>query len=332
VLDWLPDDVRKTLGWKSRIAVSILRNVPMILDQASQAKARDELRRNGVDGLRVVHELKVKAYTDALAASLSKLPSATIEERVRIEQDIENIEGRIRQVEIEYKAMIRLDAPDHPDVPTGEPASSNAWYDQFSQYARARNESWRSELLARAFAEEILHPGSFGTHGLWVVGTMDRTNFQEFSAYLDIASQMDGAFILPEQLDSAETEGTLTLRGPFDMEMMLDIRGETPRQIQLQEFAFNIDGLGLIAAPWQTTSRISEGVPAIIGYGASQFEVATKCNVSFRMLGTTPLGSRIARLHTPVQQEKGQKLFDALMNWLKPNLVSKKEMQLANRS
>src|SRR5436190_1007516 len=80
-----------------------------------------------------------------------------------------------------------------------------------SELARAHNETWREDLLARALATESASPGSVSPRALWLLGTLEASQFTAFAAILNLASRIDDALIIP-------SNGSFILRDVPDYE------------------------------------------------------------------------------------------------------------------
>ncbi len=110
-------------------------------------------------------------------------------ERIRIRRDIQEIEKEVRQFKIIGKAKDELESCNETLTDDDKEISPH-WMDKFNELAKAHNEDWREELLAKALASEAKKPGSIGPRALWLIGTMEENLFHAFAALIDVCSDI----------------------------------------------------------------------------------------------------------------------------------------------
>lgn len=116
-------------------------------DTASQAFQRHLGRVAEVDALRALLKGEVETRSAIRRSLLERYVAATDEERVRIERDIEYIDGVTRQLNIAAKSLSYgpREEPQQQTAPPPKPIEDH-WIDRFNELAFKRNEDWRNEL------------------------------------------------------------------------------------------------------------------------------------------------------------------------------------------
>lgn len=77
----------------------------------------------------------------------------------------------------------------------------SSWFDTFEMFARRRNESWRTNMFARALVEDDGEPGCISLKSLWELGMMSADDFGSLAVFCDSALYIDDApmiFLEPE--------------------------------------------------------------------------------------------------------------------------------------
>jgi len=157
-------------------------------DKASEAYQRHLGRVAEVEVLRDLLKSEIETRSAIRRTLLEKFIAAPDEERVRIERDLEYVDGVTRQLNVVAKSLSYGSTGESPPEKTPEKPKQveDHWIDRFNELARKRNEEWRSELLARALAEEAANPGSVSPRALWLIGSMERQLFRALSHLLDL--------------------------------------------------------------------------------------------------------------------------------------------------
>jgi len=132
-----------------------------------------------VEVLRDLLKSEIETRSAIRRTLLEKFIAAPDEERVRIERDLEYVDGVTRQLNVVAKSLSYGSTGESPPEKTREKPKQveDHWIDRFNELARKRNEEWRSELLARALAEEAANPGSVSPRALWLIGSMGAPTF-----------------------------------------------------------------------------------------------------------------------------------------------------------
>jgi hypothetical protein len=130
---------------------------------------------------------------------LERFIVADPEERVRVRRDLDEIDASLRQLKIGIQALKYLPASTGQTPPPAKPLPevSAHWMDKFSELARAHNEPWREDLLARALAVEPSAPETVSPRVLWLLGTMEEKLFDALATILDLCSAIGDTLIIP---------------------------------------------------------------------------------------------------------------------------------------
>lgn len=70
--------------------------------------------------------------------------------------------------------------------------SDLTWWSMFEDFARRPNEEWRSDLLAKALAENDKEPGCIRLKALWEIGMLEADDFGMLAFFCDSAVHIDG--------------------------------------------------------------------------------------------------------------------------------------------
>ncbi len=157
-------------------------------DKASETFQRHLGRLAEAEALKELLKGEVETRTVSPDPAEERYIAAPPEERVRIEQDIEHVDGITRQLNIASKSLsYGTEETVPPPPPTEKPKPiEDHWLDRFNELARKRNEEWRNELLARALAKETASPGTVSPRALWLIGNMEHSLFTALSELLDL--------------------------------------------------------------------------------------------------------------------------------------------------
>jgi hypothetical protein len=257
-----------------------------------------------------------KAAMMAEVALLAQLKQRTMEkffdagelDRVRLRQDVQEIEREQRRIGVYLNALNQLAAPKdaqpapeeigHVPVPEDDPINP-AWIDRFDKLARLQNEDWRADLLAKALAAQAKNPNAISARGLWFVGTMDEQTFHAFASLIDVSSIVGSSPMVPHGLDYLNRVVPGSALGP---------------EVTLAEIAFALGDLGLIGDLSSSFRGFRAGA-TYAGYGEQRlFLTLPTAGLRAKGLVFTNLGAQIATLYDPKPNELGAEIFNA---WLK---------------
>ena len=232
-------------------------------------------------------ELRRKLWT--------KYIDATDEERVRLQRDLESLDGEVRRLGIGAKSLEYPEANTDGEaganrVPPGEkPAHElqDHWIDRFNELARLRNEPWRAELLARALSSESANPGSISARALWSIGTIEERVFLAFSKFLDLCFWPAGGSdpFLPDGGDS-----------DLEKRPVLSI-DDTP--VFLGQITFLLKSAELLSDPLTSSKQLDAGQGMALRCGDDVFIVTAKEMFSYGGLILSTIGQSLARFHEP---------------------------------
>lgn len=166
-------------------------------DKISKKYAQHEGRLANVEAAKEIIVNEAKSLSEVRADLLKMEVKATGPKRYQIREQLEYVEGCMRQMTIAGKTMTYLPASEEGKINEPEKEISEHWIDKFNELARARNEDWRAELLAKALAKEAAEPGTVSSRVLWILGTLEETVFKDFAALLELCSEIDGALLIP---------------------------------------------------------------------------------------------------------------------------------------
>ena len=192
ITDWLEPLSKAGLGLFSLNTIRSLG--PFVLSQSERGREALERFHRGQAENEALKFL-IKTETESRAAVhktlLERCIDASPEEQINLQQKIEFVEGTIRQLNVAAKSLTYSKQAEQPSKPE-EPKKpiEESWVDRFNHLARMRNEPWRSELLARAFAREAAAPGAVSSRVLWLIGNVEEQVFSAFMEILDLCSYM----------------------------------------------------------------------------------------------------------------------------------------------
>jgi hypothetical protein len=247
--------------------------------------------------IRMLGEVKKKLFDSYVAAGP--------EERVRIRRDLDEIAGSLRQLKVGTQALGYLPAPaEQPateanasETDQPQPELSQHWMDRFNDLARAHNEPWREELLARALAAESLDPGTVSPRALWLLGTMEEGLFHAFATILDLSSFVAAGLMIPAH--DAFNERPIP-------------NCHVAGGVSIGNLVFRLEELGLLADTATTSRTIPKESAFLAGYGTNR--VAIRCTtdaLSIRGVIPTGLGASVSSFYQPKVNPLGKEIFDS---------------------
>jgi hypothetical protein len=147
-------------------------------DRASQAHARHRARIAMVEVGKDFLKEELAAYAAVKKDLLAEYGEATPKRKLQIQQDLEYLDRKQRQVSvgllaIGYASTLGVDIPRSAGAGTEQRDISPHWIDRFNELAQLRNEEWRENLLGRALAAESASPGAVTPRALWFLGTVE---------------------------------------------------------------------------------------------------------------------------------------------------------------
>ena len=248
------------------------------LARASEAAAFGELLKTEVQLRAAVRRTLLERYVVA--------PDA---ERVRIERDLEYVDGKVRLLNIVSKSVLYDQR--ETAVTSAERAPkviAEHWLDRFNELARLRNEDWRGELLARAFATEASVPGTVSPRLLWLIGNMEWPTFEALGTLLDLCIWFED-----EHPFIPETEYQINVYG---------LRSDASRDAE------HVGDSGLVADGLFLT--IDKGEEVVVRYGESAYKVRAKTALEINGVMLTPIGEAMAQFYESQPNRIGQKVFE----------------------
>ena len=280
---------------------------PLLIAQSrklSEAYAQHQLRLAEVEAIKELMIAEARTIAEVRKKLIDRYLDAAPEDRLRLRQDIEVAEKDLRQLGVYQKAIEHV--PDNP-APSPQPTSAEsldppddfkAWLDTFNDYARKQNEPWRAELLARALALESSTPGALGQRALWFIGTIDERSFHAFAALLDIAPNIGGSYVIPNQGPFAEKPIPTCALGS---------------NVHLGNILFLLSDLGLVGDILTSQKIFVANNLVIAAYGQQRAVMRTKEEVRLQGVILTSLGDTLARLYEPKPNSLGAEIYKA---WL----------------
>lgn len=297
----------------AKLAWNIVTNVgPFAItqsDKMSEAYAKHQLRLASVEACKEYMIQEISTYSDIKKRLLEKYFDATPEDRLRYKRDIEECEREVRKLNT-YQKAIEYSPEDKPQNQQGEkdegrPPISPHWMDKFNEFAKAQNEPWRSELLAKALALEANNPGCIGPRALWLIGTIEEHLFHAYASILDVSSKIASGYMVPNSQTFLNTPIPFCVLG----------------KMSLGNLTFMLSDLGLIGDPLTSQRSLPENARIIVQYGNRIVLVAIKQKIEISGIIPTTLGSAIASLYAPIPNLLGQKIFEEWLNGLDKNNI-----------
>ncbi len=190
-------------GNVARTSWNIVKSVgPILIAQSKKGTDAYVELKGKMAGIEAAKELMMdegKMLIEVRKGLLEKYTEADGSERLRINRDLEYILRRSRELNIKAKAISYLsEAEKVKERAEGAEDISEHWMDKFNELAKARNEDWRGELLAKMLATEAAAPGSVTTRSLWLIGTLEEKLFDAFASILDVSSRIGVHLIIPK--------------------------------------------------------------------------------------------------------------------------------------
>lgn len=280
---------------------------PFIISQstkASEAVAKHQLRLTNVETARQFMASEAQAISETRAKLRDRYFWAGEEERVRLKRDIQECEEEFRRLNVIYSSLDYL-TPEQNESDTKELNTESAevsphWLDKFNEFAKARNEPWRKDLLARALAIEATDPGGIGPRALWVIGTIDEYFFLGFSSLLDIASEIGGGYIIPNHQK-------------FNMRPIPGC--SLGSDFAIGHITFMLSDLGLLG-DITSQKKISKNTMVLAKYGHRSTSIEAREELNITGIIPSKLGSTIARLYEPTPNLLGQEIYEKWCNGL----------------
>lgn len=297
--DWL-EKAGKFAGASSNILRSIGSWCISQSERSSEAFARHKGRLASVDLSKELVSEEIKNYSSIQKKLMEQWTDASAEERVRIRQDLNEIEGTLRQFGIVRKAIAYLPG-DSESQAESEAKISPHWVDRFNELARQRNEPWREELLARVLAKESSLPGSVSTRALWLIGTLEEESFQAFSMLLDLCSYIAFGLMIPHAREFLE-------------------QVVVPHNINLGVLTHRLRDLGLIGDPVTTGRMLPKDGEYEVRYSKEGFIIGCPIPLTVPGVVLTRLGESLASFHQFSFHDFGKKIFDSWIAGLDRNV------------
>lgn len=297
---------------------------PLMLSQSekgSKAYAAHLLRLAEVQAAREFMVAEANSLADARARLRERYYEAPPDERIRLRRDIEETERDIRRLHIASDAFDKISA-DHPDLAKESDTDlhdvhiSPHWLDKFNEFARARNEPWRSDLLSTALALEAKNPGAIGVTALWLIGTIDKSIFDAYASVLDLSVNLGGrnGHLIPKYG-----------RGFDDHPIPYCALGPN---LTIPHLLFMLTDLGVIGDPLSSKKTFPADGVFLAQYGHRRVALIAKQTFVVSAIVPTQLGEAIAKLYTPQPNLLGQEIFEKWINSLSDAKVQKRDVSL----
>lgn len=274
-------------------------------DSASEAYARQKARLANVDAAQELIKGETQAIADARSEIIGRIPDASPQERVRLHQDLEFLSGTVRQLNVATLALEYQSQTTSSDSDDAERVEvEDHWIDKFNTLARASNEPWREDLLARALAAESSGPGSVSPRALWLIGTLEKQLFDAYAGVLDLCSDIGGGLMIPKVNDD------------FMTRLIPDcpVQGE----VSLGNLSFLLGEIGVLGDPLTTKKTVPKGTKFLAQYGSSR--VVIECSDrDLKISGTilSSLGKSVSKFYVPRFNSLGLELFTAWVEKLR---------------
>jgi len=286
-------------------------------DKASEAFQRHLGRVAEADALRDLLKGEVETRTAIRRSLLERYITAPPEERIRIEQDIDYVDGVTRQLNIAAKSLNYGNEEPTPQPPPEEPkAIEDHWLDRFNELARKRNEDWRNELLARALAAETATPGAVSPRALWLIGNLEHSLFIALSDLLDLCVWLwpqGGPFLPHSSVQAFERKPARA--------------GADPR-ITVGHLVFQLADIGVLAEHLTTSKQFPAGVTVGVRYDQTAYLITTKQMLSISGILLTPLGESIAKFFEPHWNQTGASVLADWIASLTPEQANVQQIRL----
>lgn len=267
-------------------------------DKASEAYQRHLGRIAQVDFLKELLSNEIETRGAVRKILLERYVDAPPEKRVRIERDLEFVDGITRQVHIAMKSLSYNNENSPPPSPEPQKPIEDHWIDKFNELARKRNEEWRSDLLARALACEAATPGSVSPRALWLIGNMEEGLFNALSDLLNLC-----VWLFPENIPFIPHSSTQA----FDR-----ISNNTNRTVG--NIVFQLGDIGVIADHLTSSRTYPLGSAFMARYEENCYLIRPNNKLEIRGIIFTPLGDSVAKFFNPEWNSSGREVFE---DWIK---------------
>lgn len=297
----MPDWIAKTSD-AAKSTWNVIRSAgPFVISQSeaiSDAYARHQLKLASVEAGKELLLQEVHTLGQIREKLLTRYADSGPEHRVLTRRDIAEVDASLRQLRVGEKALSYLPALSAKSVaPAGaETEISPHWMDKFSELARAHNEPWREDLLARALATESATPGTVPPRTLWLLGTLEENAFNALATILDHSSFVAGSPMIPNHQ-------------PFNDKPIPNCElGDT---VSIGNLIYQLEDLGLIADTLNTSRNLPKGNTYITYYGAKRLTIRSVTD-ELRIPGVilTRLGLSIASFCEPKTNPLGAEIFE----------------------
>lgn len=314
----MPNQIAKiTEGAKAvlRVVKSVGSLIISQSESASESFASHQLRLAKVEAAREFMVNEARSLAETRRTLRESYYDASNEERVRLRRDIEECERELRRLEVISKAVEKLSTTTEQEAEEDENLESTEmsphWLDKFNEFAKARNEPWREELLASALALEAKEPGAIGPRALWVIGTLDEDLFHAFASILDVSCVVAGGYVVPEHtkfIDRPVPECALGANKTIG------------------NLIFMLSDIGLFGDVLTSRKRIPENARLLAQYGHRSALIETKKAIQLGGVIPTSLGQSIARLYTPQPNLLGQEIFEKWLNGIPDDTAEHRDL------
>jgi hypothetical protein len=295
-------------GDAAKVTWNVIKSVgPYLIsqsDNASEAYSRHLARVAAVDAGKELLLQEVRTIGEVRRELLTRFVKADPKERIQIRRDLDESEGLLRKLKVATLALNYIENPKKDADPSsfngGDEGVSGHWIDRFSELARARNEPWREDLLAKALASESASPGSVSPRALWLLGTLEEIKFNAFSTLLDLASSINGSLMIPQH--------QAYVQRPIPSCFLGD-------KIAIGHLTFALGDVGLFGDLLTSKRRVEKG-RSTSAYYRGQPIVISCADSDLEVTGIIPssIGATIASFYEPKTNPLGQEIFDA---WIK---------------
>ncbi len=306
----------ESIGKFSRSALKVMRSAgPLLISHSKQASATyadHKLRLAEVGAAKEMMIQEVQALSEVRAKLHNRFYDAEPDERINIKRDIEETERELRRFRVLSKSLDHLQDTESDEASTTsdqetETIVSPHWIDKFNEYARAHNEDWREDLLAKALSVETAEPGAIGPRALWLIGTIDEYLFHAYAALLDLSTILDNTnYIIPNY-------------GSFNQEPIPDCLLKPHASIG--RLVFLLSDLGLIGTT--AFKLIPDNVQIMTRYDDKHTLITTKKQQKIKGIIPTDLGEKLGRLYTTQPSELGMKIYNSWLESLSDEAVIK---------
>lgn len=270
-------------------------------DKMSQAFARHKMRLAVVDVMKETSAQELQNLQEVKKSVYEKYVKASMEDRPLILRDIDYLEGESRRVEtcrlgLQYFSKQLEEVKEEENTSDETKGVSPHWMDIFNEMARAKNENWRKDLLAKALALEATNPGSISPRALWFIGTIEEEIIHAFATLLDISMvAFPDALIIPSVASFANQE-MLTWEsdsGGMTISNALHIVGET----------------GILSDVSNSGLHMKPSLILNFSYGDFSYNIGTTKYIYLKGAIPTKMGLEIAALYTVKINPLGEEIF-----------------------